>query len=280
MVKDKDKINVEDIQKVQGRLLNILHTIDIVCQQHHLTYYIIAGTELGAIRHKGFIPWDDDADVALPRPDYGKLLAHAEEWLPKEYELVDGKRNANYPYSFARIQERDSTYILRRQFNFVGGLPVDVFPLDGMTKNPLYQRLHFYRYRILKNLLYYTLRDPMKHGPGIGAIFFKTCHKLFSSKWLHRRLDHLQQEFDYESSNLVADHDNKYYRAILPKEVYGSPVRLKFENIELNGVAKADSYLRYCYGNYMQKPKVLPPRNFRYLNLQLPFRDYLRKHQF
>lgn len=62
-----------------------------------MRYYLIAGTMLGAVRHKGFIPWDDDADIALPRKDYEKLIAHANEWLPEEYELVSGDKEAHYP---------------------------------------------------------------------------------------------------------------------------------------------------------------------------------------
>ena len=88
MSKDMQPDNIKDMQKC---ILDILIAIDKVCKEHHLRYYLIAGTMLGAIRHRGFIPWDDDADVALPRKDYEKLVKYANEWLPNYYELVSEK---------------------------------------------------------------------------------------------------------------------------------------------------------------------------------------------
>ena len=136
-IKDKNRISLEETREMQRIILGILEAIDKVCRKHNLQYFMIAGTMLGAVRHHGFIPWDDDADVALPRHDYEVLLAHANEWLPEEYELVDYEKDSHYPYQFARIQDKRTTYILRRSFKFLGGIPVDVFPIDGMTENRL-----------------------------------------------------------------------------------------------------------------------------------------------
>ena len=86
-IKDKNRISLEETREMQRIILGILEAIDKVCRKHNLQYFMIAGTMLGAVRHHGFIPWDDDADVALPRHDYEVLLAHANEWLPEEYEL-------------------------------------------------------------------------------------------------------------------------------------------------------------------------------------------------
>ena len=70
-----------DIRPLQLRILNILQAVDATCKEHGLNYYLWAGSMIGAIRHKGFIPWDDDLDIAMPRPDYDKLIAHSKEWL-------------------------------------------------------------------------------------------------------------------------------------------------------------------------------------------------------
>src|SRR3712207_2555288 len=108
--KEEDMAQIAQIQTV---ILGIMKAIDKVCREHNLQYFMIAGTMLGAIRHQNFIPWDDDADVALPRPDYDVLMAHANEWLPKEYELVEAGTTPDYPYQFARVQDKRTTYITK-----------------------------------------------------------------------------------------------------------------------------------------------------------------------
>ena len=263
---------------MQQYLLDILTSIHSVCQAHGLRYYLIAGTMLGAVRHQGFVPWDDDADVAMPREDYDRLVAHANEWLPPHLELVSGVQDSRYPYAFARIQNKNTTYILRRCFNFAGGLPVDVFPLDGMTRNPLARYIHYRRYDVLIRLMYFAQRDPYKHGRGLGCLFIKLCHRLFSQSWLHRRLDALQRQYSIEKTGLVADHDNKPCRGILPREVYGTPTPVCFCGHALMGVQNPDRYLRYCYGDYMTPPPQLPPQNFRHLDLTKPYREYKKEH--
>lgn len=278
MKEQQPRISDAETREMQHYLLDILTAIDRVCKTHHLNYYLIAGTMLGAVRHKGFVPWDDDADVALPREDYDKLIAHANEWLPPHLELVSGVQNPYYPYAFARIQNKNTTYILRRCFNFVGGLPVDVFPLDGMTRNPVARYIHYKRYDVLIRLMYFAQRDPYKHGRGISCLFIKICHKLLSQSWLHRRLDALQRQYSIEKTGLVSDHDNKPERGIQPREVYGKPTPVSFEGHTFMGVERPDSYLRYCYGDYMTPPKQMPPQNFRYLDMKQPYEEYIKEH--
>ena len=278
MKEQRPRISDAETREMQQYLLDILTSIHSVCQAHGLRYYLIAGTMLGAVRHQGFVPWDDDADVAMPREDYDRLVAHANEWLPPHLELVSGVQNPYYPYAFARIQNKNTTYILRRCFNFAGGLPVDVFPLDGMTRNPLARYIHYRRYDVLIRLTYFAQRDPYKHGRGLGCLFIKLCHRLFSQSWLHRRLDALQRQYSIEKTGLVADHDNKPCRGILPREVYGTPTPVCFCGHALMGVQNPDRYLRYCYGDYMTPPPQLPPQNFRHLDLTKPYREYKKEH--
>ena len=278
MKEQRPRISDAETREMQQYLLDILTSIHSVCQAHGLRYYLIAGTMLGAVRHQGFVPWDDDADVAMPREDYDRLVAHANEWLPPHLELVSGVQDSRYPYAFARIQNKNTTYILRRCFNFAGGLPVDVFPLDGMTRNPLARYIHYRRYDVLIRLMYFAQRDPYKHGRGLGCLFIKLCHRLFSQSWLHRRLDALQRQYSIEKTGLVADHDNKPCRGILPREVYGTPTPVSFCGHALMGVQNPDRYLRYCYGDYMTPSPQLPPQNFRHLDLTKPYREYKKEH--
>ena len=108
--------------------------IDKTCQTHGLTYYIWAGTMIGAVRHHGFIPWDDDIDIAMPREDYDRLIAHCREWLPEPLEMICAEDDSSYPLPFAKIQDASTTLIERKHMDYVGGIYIDVFPIDGVPK--------------------------------------------------------------------------------------------------------------------------------------------------
>lgn len=116
-----------DIRPLQLRILDILMAVDKVCKEHNLRYYIIAGTLLGAVRHKGFIPWDDDLDIGMPRTDYDLLMAHAAEWLPAPFEAACFENDTTYPLPFAKIQDGSTTLIERMHLKYLGGIYLDVF---------------------------------------------------------------------------------------------------------------------------------------------------------
>lgn len=93
-----------DIRPLQLRILKNLLAIDKVCKEHNLRYYIMAGTMLGAVRHKGFIPWDDDLDIGMPRADYDLLMTNAKEWLPEPYEAVSLRMTKNTRFRLPRYR--------------------------------------------------------------------------------------------------------------------------------------------------------------------------------
>ena len=111
-----------EIRPLQLRILEILLAVDKVCREHGLRYYLWAGTLLGAIRHKGFIPWDDDVDICMPRADYDTLMAHAKEWLPAPYEAMSAETNGKYPGSFGKIIDSSTTLIERAHYAYLSGI--------------------------------------------------------------------------------------------------------------------------------------------------------------
>lgn len=267
-----------DVKEMQEVLKGVLSAIDKVCREHNLRYYLIAGTMLGAVRHKGFIPWDDDGDVGMPRRDYEIFIKNANKWLPEPYELVSGESDDKYPYLFARVQNKNTTYILRRNFQYIGGVPIDVFPLDGMTENTFMQRCHYFRYNMWKKIYYFRTVDPNKKNAGMAhKLTCRVARLLFNQQKVYYKLNRIQQEFDYDKSALVADHDNNRSRGVLRKEVYGTPKEIKFEDLMMLGVEDPHAYLSYCYGKYMELPPLekRPKLNFRYLDLEEPYHQYI-----
>ena len=262
-----------DIEKLHGKMLDILSAIDATCKKHNLRYYIIAGTMLGAVRHKGFIPWDDDADICMPHRDYDLLIEHCREWLPEQYEMVCAENDQHYPHPFGKIQDATTTIIERAHLGYVGGVYVDVFPVDGMPDSRWRQRLHFMHYKYLCKLLYYTCRDPYRHGHGASSWIPLLCHKMFTVEGVQKRIRKMLTKYDFYKSRQVLCFDDGL-RSVVPREVYGEPTPYQFEDRTLMGVEKYDYLLTHMYGDYMTPP---PPgsefqHNIHYLNLEMPYR--------
>ena len=151
-----------DIDTLHSHILQILLSVDRVCREHGIRYYCWAGTMLGAVRHHGFIPWDDDMDICMPRPDYDRFMFHASEWLPEPLEALSIETSADFPGTFGKIVDSSTTLIERGHSDYVAGIYIDVFPIDGITGNPLGQRLATARYKLLDKLFYF--RAPAVEG--------------------------------------------------------------------------------------------------------------------
>lgn len=257
-----------EIRPLQLRILEILLTTDRVCKQHHLRYYIIAGTMLGAIRHQGFIPWDDDIDIGMPRKDYDLLIANAKQWLPEAYELICAENDKTYPLPFAKIQDKNTTLIERIGLKYLGGVYIDVFPLDGVPSSRIKQKIHFTQYFIYKKLLYYSFRDPYKHGKGISSWIPLLCRKILKTESIQRTIRKILTKYDFDESKYIADFDDGA-KGIMPKQTLGVPTSVIFENNEVMGIENYDAYLSRKYGEYMTIPSKDKQRqhNFYYLDL-------------
>lgn len=264
-----------NIRSLQLRILQNLMALHRVCEEHNLRYYLWAGSMLGAVRHSGFIPWDDDIDIAMPRRDYDLLMSNAKKWMPEPWEVVSYETDPQkYPLPFAKIQDTSTTLIERMHLNYLGGIYIDVFPLDGMPKSKLRQRLHFIHYQWLKKALYFVHRDPFRHGHGISCWLPLLCRKIYTMQELQEKIRKLQKTYDYEECSLVVDHDDGL-KGIINKTSLGKPTPILFENKIVWGVEKADDYLRQKYGEYLTIPNKEQQRqhNFHLLNLEKSYKD-------
>lgn len=264
-----------DIRPLQLKILETLKALDEVCRRHGLRYYITAGTMLGAVRHGGFIPWDDDLDIAMPRPDYDRLVAHCKEWLPAPLEFICTENDPEYPFPFGKIQNAATTLIERKHIKYLGGVYIDVFPLDGAPSGKVAKALHFARYEYLKRIVYFVYRDPYKHGRGASSWIPRLVQKLYSKQGIQRKLRKMMTKKGFEESTHIVDHDDGS-RGVMPKDILGEPTPVKFEDATVTGYAKAHEYLKNKYGDYMQVPDGDHQRqhNFYYMDLEHPYRDF------
>ena len=266
--------NKYDIRALQLKVLDILLAVDKVCREHHLRYYIMAGTLIGAVRHKGFIPWDDDLDIGMPRKDYEIFMEKSKDLLPDYLEAIYWKNDPDYPLSFAKIQDARTTLIERKHLKYKGGIYIDVFPLDGAPCGKLIRLWHFGKFEFYNKTLYFLFRDPYKHGKGISSWPCRIARTLFTRRGVQAKLEKLMRKYDFDRSEWVCDYDDGR-KGILPRSVIGNPTLISFEEKEVYGIENYHAYLRNKYGDYMQIPPAEKQRqhNFYFLNLNKPYRE-------
>lgn len=270
-----------DIHMLHERILRIMDVIHTVCEAHGLRYHLWAGTMLGAVRHGGFIPWDDDADIAMPRHDYDLLVANAEQWFPAPFELTSIEKSTRFTGTYAKIVDASTTIVERYDFNSVGGIYVDLFPLDGMSSNPVCARSHVTRYSVLRQMAYFCNRNPYKHGRGPSSWLPLLIQRCYSNYDLQSKAIALMRHYDYDSHDMICDYDFGCH-GIMPKQYAGRPTPIDFEGHTFLGVENVHDYLTHLYGDYMQLPPIEQRRqhNFYYLNYDLPFRQYVDERKF
>ena len=263
-----------DIRILQRKIIGNLEAIDAVCREHGLRYYLWAGTMLGAVRHKGFIPWDDDMDICMPRPDYEQLISHWREWLPQPYEVIAPETDPTYPYPFAKIEDASTTVLERPDFKFLEGVYIDVFPIDGAPTDEQKRKSHFKRYKFWRHLLFLRGRDPFKHGKGPRSWFPWLLHKVYSLEDLQNKVKSYMTKYPYDASDYVCDYDDGL-KGVIEKRILGTPQVYPFEDKQFMGVEHYDEYLSNKYGDYMQLPpkeKQIQHHFFR-LDLNRPYKQ-------
>ena len=253
----------DDIKKCA---LNALLYIDNICKEHGITYYLCGGTLLGAIRHQGFIPWDDDIDIMLPRQEYNKLLS----CFPSEgkYKMMKPLEDKNYPYPYAKVVDCNTVKDERLRTGYVGGIDVDVFPIDALPSDreqciryfndikKLSYKLDFLKLRVFRssNVLFtaskYVLSCYYRTMDYLGII---TLEKVLSS------FVALAQKYNYNESGYCGITSISHYgikERNFAKD-YSPTIYVLFENHQFPAPSCFDVYLSNLYGtNYMELPPI------------------------
>jgi len=262
---------------LQMKLLEVVEMIDKMCQAHGLRYYLADGSLLGAVRHKGFIPWDDDMDIAMPRSDYEQLILHSKEWLPDGYEFVCFENDNSYPLHFGKIQDINTTVIEKSYRQYLAGVYVDVFPIDGAPEGKFAQKCYNRKFRKLKKRLYFITRDPYKHGHGPRSWIPLLIKKIYSLKSTQEKIKRVMTKYPFESSRMVVVNHNDGLGGMVDREkVLGYPTPIAFEGKKLMGMKDNDAYLTSLFGDYMTPPPEdkIHTHNYFYLDLEHSYKDY------
>lgn len=239
-----------------------------ICQRNNLTYYCCGGTAIGAVRHHGIIPWDDDIDVFMPRPDYDKFLELAEKVNLGKYEVVSPYNTVDYPLYFSKLCNKETSLVEIAEHPFLMGLYIDIFPLDGASDSIEEAKQQQAEFRHIMNKLeaVSTHNSFWKYisllaNPKEWGRFLRKTYAFFNRenyrRSLIRQLDAICRRYDFSTSKHVMAYSGSYgEREVFPKEWLDGIVKCPFENLEVNLFSGYDKYLKQLYGDYMQLPPV------------------------
>lgn len=261
---------------LQKKLTEMLRWFHSFCVDNGLRYYLLAGTMLGAARHQGFIPWDDDIDVGVPRSDYEKLIKLLQK--PVDGYVVESPKysEAKLTATYAKLYDTGTTLIENSRYKLKRGIYLDVFPLDGFGDDREESLEYFKKIKLLENVLA-TRVCAVRKGRKLIKNAAAVAGKLLpvNDQKLIRRIDEACAQRDFDKCQLVGNMMSVYrQKEMMPKSFYGAPTLYSFEGMQVYGVEDAESYLTHLYGDW----RKLPPEEKRvslhehvYLNLNEPY---------
>lgn len=251
------------MKEIQSVSLEILKKIADICDQEGLKYSLAWGTLIGAVRHKGYIPWDDDVDIQMPRPDYERLKDYFNKNADALYPLrLFDNSVSGYPYMLARVSNDDYVIDTINEKPCGMGIFVDIYILDGTGDT--YEDAWNYASRTCKypRLIFLSTRKYYHFGTTKGflkrlfKVFVFIYAKIMGKEYFERKLLSIISQKPYDQKDYVGCvswcERPKY--AVIKKSEFEDMIDFQFENYKFKGPREYDKYLRIWYGDYMQLP--------------------------
>lgn len=261
---DNMNVYIKDVQSVQ---LEILVELDRICKKHEIRYQLFAGSLLGAVRHKGFIPWDDDIDVCLLREDYNRLLNVCKTELNEAYFLQNYETDNESILQFSKIRKNNTIFMSNsyKDSNMHMGIFIDIFPLDNIRPNTFLGELH----RKLCNIMFvattsmvksrcYNVKNPLRKYIRLGLHYFL---KLFPKIMIDRLANRVICMFNQKDTVYVSHLTNgasksTYNRYMVKKDDFYNVMDGEFEGYKFPIPIEYDKVLTNLFGDYMKFPPI------------------------
>lgn len=248
-----------DERELKVMLTEMLAWFHSFCKLHGLTYYAAGGTMLGAMRHQGFIPWDDDIDVIMPREDYNKLAEIMKISGQERYVLETPQTEAqDFYYPFSKLYDTQTTLVENSKYRPKRGIYLDIFPLDGFGQSREESLKNFKKTERIYNLLLAKvtgIRKGRNFVKNVVVAFFRIVP--IDPKKILRKLVSECEKISWSQSKWGGNPVGAWrFKEIMPTEIMGTPRLYKFETIEIYGAVNADAYLTFLYGDWRKLPPV------------------------
>lgn len=256
----------DDLDKLKRLELMILEEVVRICEKHNIDYYIYGGTALGAVRHGGFIPWDDDIDILLFRKDYEMLLKIMDDELDSKFHVIAFEKQEDCFFPFAKVCLSNTRFEdwWAKQVSFDEGIFIDVFPLDKVPNNKIGRLIFYYRCRLMDHIVMNSILH-VDAGSKLMNIAHKVIYSVLNTIPISRGY---WKKLFYNSLTKYENTDSEYvtcYFSQISGAIFGKndfylesdflpPEKIKFEHLIVSVPRNNDSVLRKSYNNYMELP--------------------------
>lgn len=283
----KDPVEEYIMQNYDKDLIKAIQNIDLeialffvdFCKSHDLLCYMCGGGCIGAVRHHGFIPWDDDLDFFLPRKDYEKLK---QLWKDTEkYALRFPTKEDNDHNIFITLRDKTTTMIKYYQVNYdiPHGIAIDIFPLDGCPSGRLARKKQLFWALIYQ--LYGAQMVPKNHGKlveGTGKALLKVVQSSSARYKIWKHAEKKMSKHSIEDSSFITElcAGPRYMHLEYPKELFEEALLADFEDTKLPIPIGYDGYLKMAFGNYMELPpeEMRIPSHEAFIDVTRPYTEY------
>lgn len=275
---------MNELQKVEFDLFRCF--VD-VCERLNLNYFLVCGSALGATRHKGFIPWDDDMDVGMYREDYNKFMELAPALLPEGIFLQNYKSDPAFPYVFAKLRNSNTTYIqsLLSNLDMNHGIYMDIFPLDGCPDSVFEQKkLVFMKKHYLRQLAAaFNMPSTLSLRGKISVSIFKFlgCHKRTGK--ILMKYEALISKYPVNGAKIICNHGTWYgNKDFIAAEYYGGGTDGEYEGMLVRVPERVTDYLTALYGDWQTPPpydKQIGSHFYEVCDTKKPYIEYMKKRE-
>ena len=244
---------IEDIHELRQIQLGILDEVHRFCESHNLCYFLSSGTLIGAVRHKGYIPWDDDIDIYMPRKDYEEFLATYHDQTGR-FKSINPYQESNYYYTFAKVVDLRTKMIETETEGYEIGVYMDIFPVDYVTDD-LQERKRVFK---LKKLLYKIRRCKISNANPLRSRLAYWCYKSLpvSAHYVFRLIQRLIVLGKPTRTVCNMTEAGPKIKGCFPAEDIASSVDIEFEGKLYKTMVGYKDYLERTYGDYMTLPPV------------------------
>lgn len=263
---DAIDLPLKDFRRMQLLQLDMIAELDRVCRKHDIKYVLTCGSLLGAVRHKGYIPWDDDSDIGMLRCEYEKFKKVSGELNPRICFFQDHSNDPEYLWGYGKLRRVGTSFVRAGQEHLKGktGVFIDIFPLDDIPESSAGQIVQDFYCFCLRKILWARVGKTLEKGLLKAWYAFLS---LISVEWVYRRLNAMIKKSDNTSPRkvrvlLFPSFGKLNYRHVLserygmPKEWFLERAEYEFEKHLFYGTKNYDGFLKYMYDDYMTLPPV------------------------